>query len=57
MEKLEMENYDLSAFLCELGNRLRKEGNALQTLAKIWFGESGEEYYVAYVESVVMFSR
>jgi len=44
--KLEMGKLDLSAFLCELGNRLKKEGNALQSLSKIWFGESGDEYHI-----------
>jgi len=44
--KLEMDRLDLAAFLCELGNRLKKEGHALQSLSKIWFEESGDEYYI-----------
>jgi len=44
--KFEMEKLDLAAFLCELGNRLKKEGNSLQSLAKTWFNESGDEYYI-----------
>jgi len=44
--KLEMGKLDMAAFLCELGNRLKKEGNALQSLSKTWFNESGDEYYI-----------
>ena len=43
--KFEMDRLDLSAFLCELGNRLKKEGDGLQALAKIWFNEVGDEYF------------
>jgi len=43
--QLDNEMTDMATFIYELGNRLKKEGSSLQSLAKTWFGEDNDEYY------------
>lgn len=44
-KKLDLEFTDLGTFLYEIGNKLKKEGESLLALAKMWFSK-GDEYRV-----------
>lgn len=42
-----MRDTDLSTLLHELSNTLTKEGLALQSLSKTWFGSDSTDYFAA----------
>jgi len=43
--KVEIDRSDFAEFLYEMGCQLKKEGNSLQALGKVWF-EKSEEYEI-----------